>query len=121
MNRRIEVPFESIENAQRYIRLLAETVTEASHDIDNEITLATDQMLDRRVQALRMVEYSLEKLQRYLSLTGRTLNDLRSLRRILLEERSATNDAKRRQVAETPPLETAAGATAEADRSRTRA
>src|SRR5438105_3180097 len=104
MSRRVEIPFDSIENAQQYIRLLAETVIEAEHDIENEIKLANDQMSHRRLQALRMVEYNLEKLQRYLSVAGRTLNDLRSLRRLLLEERPATNEKKRPQLVTTTPL-----------------
>ena len=104
MSHRIETPFDSIENAQQYIRLLAETVAEAKRDIDSEIALATGQMSYRRVQALRMVEYNLEKLQRYLSITGRTLNDLRSLRRLFLEERPAAGNIEPRQMRRTPLL-----------------
>lgn len=89
MRHRVEAPFESIENAQQYIKLLVETVAEAKRDIDDQMTVATDQMSHRRVQALRMVQFKLEKLQRHLTLSSRTLNDLRSLRRLLLEERQA--------------------------------
>ena len=63
MSSRIERPFDSIENAQQYIRLLGETIAEAMGDIDDEIILATQQMSDRRVQTLRVVQYNLEKLQ----------------------------------------------------------
>jgi hypothetical protein len=56
-------------------------------------------MSDRRVQALRVVQYNLEKLQRYLSASGRTLNDLRSLRRLLLEEKSAISVTASQRVA----------------------
>lgn len=91
MSCRIKIPFESIENAQEYIRLLAETVSECRREVDNQVTLATDQMEYRRVQALRMVEYNLEKLQRQLSATSRTLNDLRSLRRLLDRQKESIN------------------------------
>ena|SRR5215471_7690006 len=105
MSQETGIPFESIESAQQFIRLLVETVVEAKRDVDNEITLATDQMSYRRVQALRMVEYNLEKLQRYLSVSGRTLNDLRSLRRLLLKkEKPATRDIKHHQLTTTAPL-----------------
>lgn len=90
MNRRVETPFDSIENAQQYIKLLVETVAEAKRDIDDQVTAATDQMSHRRLQALRMVQFNLEKLERHLTLSGRTLNDLRTLRRLLLDERQAT-------------------------------
>ena len=95
----IETPFDSIENAQQYIRLLLEAVAEAKRDIDDAIIQATDRMLNRRLQALQLVEYNLEKLQRSLSASSRTLNDLRSLRRLLLEERPAANATEPQQVA----------------------
>lgn len=94
MSHRIETPFDSIENAQQYIRLLAEAVAEAKGDIEEQILAATNQMSHRRIQALRMVDYNLEKLKKYLAGSSRTLNDLRSLRRILLEERAAKNDVR---------------------------
>jgi len=87
MRKRIETPFDSIENAQDYIKLLVSAVDEAKADIDSQVTVATNQISHRRVQALRIVLYNLEKLRKHLTLSGRTLNDLRSLRRILLEER----------------------------------
>jgi uncharacterized protein (DUF885 family) len=104
MNSRIETPFDTIENAQEYLRLLAETIAENKKDIENEITIATSQMSDGVVQALRMVEYNLEKLQRHLVGSSRALNDLRSLRRLLLQERRATNDTKPDHGAKTPDV-----------------
>lgn len=104
MSRRVEAPFDSIENSQQYIRLLAETVAEAKRDIDGEIILSTLRMSERRVQALRVVEYNLEKLQRYLSSSRRILNDLRSLRRLLHGERPATNGAASQQEAKPASL-----------------
>ena len=101
MKDRTETPFDSIENAQQYIRLLGEAVAEAKRDIDEEIVLATQRTAHSQVRALRVVDYNLEKLQRYLSVSGRTLNDLRSLRRLIHEERTATKEAERHQVAKT--------------------
>jgi hypothetical protein len=97
MRKRIEIPFDSIENAQKYVRLLAETVAEARREIDHDMALAVELKSKRRVEALRIVAYNLEKLQRYLSGSGRTLNDLRSLRRLLCEERQISEDVKPRQ------------------------
>lgn len=91
ISHRVETPFASIENAQEYLKLLLETVDEAKRDINDQIMIATDQMSHRRVQALRMAQFNLEKLQRYLTASSRSLNDLRTLRRLLLEERRATN------------------------------
>lgn len=99
MSRRVETPFDSIENAQQYIKLLVETVAEAKRDIDDQVTAATDQMSHRRVQALRMVQFNLEKLERHLTLSSRTLNDLRTLRRLLLEERQTAKATSPESVA----------------------
>lgn len=91
MGDRVETPFDSIENAQQYIKLLAEAVAEAKRDIDDQMMVATAQESHRRMQALSMVQFNLKKLQRYLTASSRTLNDLRTLRRLLLEERPAAN------------------------------
>ena len=92
MGRPAEIPFDSIENAHMYIRLLGETVAEARSDIDREVALAEEQKSDRRIQALRMVVYHLEKLERHLSCSGRALNDLKMLRRLLFDEKQAAKD-----------------------------
>ena len=104
MSNRIETPFESIENAQQYIRLLVEAVKEAKRDIDDEISLATLQTSHRRVEALCVVEYNLGKLERSLSASGRTLSDLRSLRRLLHDERAGSKGSEHRQASRTVPL-----------------
>ena len=87
MTKPAETPFDNIENAQKYIKLLIEAVTESAQDIDGEITLATESKLERRLEALRMVGFKLQKLDQHLHACSRTLNDLRTLRRLLLEER----------------------------------
>ena len=43
---------------------------------------------ERRVQALQIVQFKLDKLEQHLQVSSRLLNDLRSLRRLLLDERS---------------------------------
>ncbi len=82
-----QTPFDSIEGAQQYIRLLLEAITEGKHDIQHDLQAATRAKSDRRVEALRLVEFKLAKLEQLLHSSGRVLNDLRTLRRLLLEER----------------------------------
>lgn len=83
-----ETPFDSIENAQDYIHLLSEAVAEAKQDVHQDIATAKQSKLDRRLQALQLVDFKLEKLKSHLTSSSRTLNDLRTLRRLLLEERT---------------------------------
>jgi hypothetical protein len=86
MSSHSETPFESIENARDYLRLLQETVAEARMEIANDLAAVSGHS-DRRMEALRLVQYKLEKLEQHLHSSGRALNDLRSLRRLLFEER----------------------------------
>jgi hypothetical protein len=83
-----ETPFDSIENAKEYVRLLVEAVADARRDIDADVTAATQTKSERRLEALRLVKYKLERLEQNLRNSSRMLNDLRSLRRLLLEERT---------------------------------
>jgi hypothetical protein len=82
-----ETPFDSIENAQDYVRLLLEAIVDARNEIAADMTAAEEAKSQRRVEALRLVEFKLEKLEHNLRSGSRSLNDLRTLRRLLLEER----------------------------------
>ncbi|MFZ0480425.1 MAG: hypothetical protein WAL71_14875 [Terriglobales bacterium] len=84
---RPETPFDSIENAQDYLRLLLEAIVEARNDIAADTATAEQNALHRRVEALRLVQFKMEKLEHHLRSGNRELNDLRTLRRLLLEER----------------------------------
>jgi hypothetical protein len=86
LNNGWEKPFESIEGAQEYMRLLAEAVRETRLEVEADISNDGDPH-KRRLQALRIVSYKLEKLEQHMKVSQRLLNDLRSLRRLLFEER----------------------------------
>src|SRR5262249_50575574 len=79
-------PFESIESALQYIGLLLEQVKEVETSIHDDIAAASGDG-SRRIEALRVVSYKLGQLRSHLTSSGRTLNDLRALRRLLLRER----------------------------------
>ncbi len=81
-------PFDSIESAHGFVALLAEVVSETKRDIDADIQREQSGKSSRRLDALRIACYSLEKLEAHMSSSCRILNDLRSLRRLLFEERS---------------------------------
>lgn len=77
--------FDTIESAQEFLALLREAVDEAKATAETDVTQAAGRNLD----AIRVVLYKLEKLEQHLKVSGRLLNDLRTLRRLLLEERPA--------------------------------
>ena len=69
--------------------MLVEAVDEAVLEIQEEIAQAGTNV-PRRVDAMRLAAYKLDKLKAQLVSSARILNDLRTLRRLLLEERQVT-------------------------------
>ena len=82
-----ETPFDSIEGSQEYVALLADAIEEARQDVDADIAAALEEGAERRREALQLVGYNLAKLTLHISTSRRILNDLRTLRRLLLAER----------------------------------
>ena len=82
-----DTPFDSIENSHHYIQLLIEAIGEAEIDVSAEIALAEADNAARRLEALQLVKFKLSKLHNQMSGSACLLNDLRTLRRLLLEER----------------------------------
>ena len=83
-----ETPFDNIENSHQYVAMLADAIAEAQADVDAQISLALAEHAERRLEALQLVSYNLTKLNSHIMTSRRVLNDLRSLRRLLLEERT---------------------------------
>lgn len=82
-----ETPFDSIESSHEYVAMLAEAVEEARRDVEEGIHSAEREGADRRKEALLLVSYNLAKLNLHITSSRRILNDLRTLRRLLLAER----------------------------------
>ena len=75
-------PFESIESAQEFIALLAETIEEAQREIaaEQERLDSGDQ---RRREAWLLALHKVKTLGFHVQKSHRALNDLRTLRRLL--------------------------------------
>jgi hypothetical protein len=82
-----ETPFDSIEGSHDYVSLLAQVIEEARKDVDADIAVALAESAERRKEALQLVSYNLAKLTLHITTSRRILNDLRTLRRLLLAER----------------------------------
>ena len=93
-----ETPFDNIEGSHEYVALLAEALSEARREIEQEIVQAGKEGAERRKQALLLVSYNLEKLNLHITSSRRILNDLKLLRRVLLAERSFSDAAEESQV-----------------------
>src|ERR1700753_1171185 len=90
MSHRSETPFDNIESSHEYVKLLAEAVEVAITEIEADLSLAGDDGADRRKEALQLVLFNMNKLKGHMTSSRRILNDLRTLRRLLLEERTLT-------------------------------
>lgn len=98
--RDFETPFDSIEGAQEYLALLAQALTEAKESTEADLASDVHAKAPRRLEAMRLALYKLEKLEQHIKVSHRLLNDLRTLRRLLFEERaqpasSVRGDSKR--------------------------
>jgi len=82
-----ETPFDSIESSHEYVALLAEAIAEARREVEADIAEAERERADRRKAGLLLVSYNLAKLNLHITGSRRILNDLRTLRRLLLAER----------------------------------
>ena len=90
-----ETPFDSIEGSYQYVDMLAEAIEEARRDVEEEVVLAEKESADRRKQGLLLVSYNLAKLEGHITTSRRILNDLRTLRRVLMSERKSAKTAVR--------------------------
>jgi hypothetical protein len=96
MNYNPETPFDSLESSHEYVSLLAEAIEEARKDVDADIEIAESESAERRKEALQLVSYNLAKLTLHITTSRRILNDLRTLRRLLLAERGETAPVRKR-------------------------
>jgi hypothetical protein len=94
-----ETPFDNIESAQEYLGLLAQAIEEAMASVEEESALAVSEKAARREEALRLVAFKLAKLSGHIGQGRRILNDLRTLRRLLLAERLRAARTARREAA----------------------
>jgi hypothetical protein len=83
----LERPFESIESAHDYMNLLADTILEVTSELHRDREHALRAGEQRRAQAVDLAIFKLKMLNCYVFKSRRALNDLRILRRLILNER----------------------------------
>lgn len=99
-----ETPFDSIEGALEYVSLLADSVGESQAEIAEELAQARGggAAAERRADALQLVAYKLDRLAGHARASRRLLNDLRTLRRLLLDERHGAEEPAGEEIEEHP-------------------
>src|SRR5262249_9211733 len=94
MERPVETAFGSIEGAAEYVTLLLESVNEARADLEVETARAAAAGRERRKEAIQLATYKLSQLEQHLTTSHRLLNDLRTIRRLLFNERQAASSER---------------------------
>jgi hypothetical protein len=87
-------PFDSIEGSLEYIGLLREAIETAKKSVAEESGRAREEAAPRRLEALQLIAYKLERLACHVDASRRLLNDLRMLKRLLLGERQVDATSK---------------------------
>ena len=90
MNPASDSPFDTIKNAHEFMTLLAQTVFETKLEIEADVARESSSNYPRRTEALKLALYTLTRLEFHMDRSRRILNDLRTLRRLLFEERTLT-------------------------------
>jgi hypothetical protein len=98
MKSAIDDYFDTIESAHDFVSLLSETVSQAKQELEMDVARDSAADLTRRLDALRLALYKIDKLELHLNRSSRILNDLRSLRRLLFDERHETGATVSSQV-----------------------
>lgn len=80
-------PFDSIESAHEFIALLEESIGDAVRDVKDHAQQASQQQDARSVEALNLALYKMSQLSLHMHKSRRILNDLRTIRRLLFQER----------------------------------
>jgi hypothetical protein len=80
-------PFDSIEDSLEYTGLLREAIEASRASVNAQVLKAQAEGALRRLEALQLVAYKLDRLAWHVDGSRRLLNDLRTLRRLLLDER----------------------------------
>ena len=88
-------PFDTIESTHEYLKLLDEVLEEVQATTEEElkrIVLADTMVISRGVEAIHLLSFKIEQLRHHIKASSRILNDLRTMRRLLLGERRGGND-----------------------------
>ena len=79
--------FDSIESAQDFMKVLADTILDSMKDLSADQQEAVQVGEPRRAQAIELAIFKLKTLNRYIYKSRIVLNDLRTVRRLILNER----------------------------------
>jgi len=96
MSYRRETPFDNIESAEQFVKLLIEAIKESKCDVDAEIALEEANRSGHNKKVLQLISANLAKLSQHMTTSRRILNHLKTLRQLLLQEQRLDNTLQTR-------------------------
>lgn len=81
-------PFDTIESAHEFVALLEKSIEDAVLEVKDYLETAKSERDQRRAEALTLAVYKMSQLSSHMHKSRRILNDLRTLRRLLFQERA---------------------------------
>lgn len=96
MSYRPETPFDNIESAEQFVKLLIEAIDQSRRDVDADIARSDGNPSGRSKKALQLISTNLAKLSQQMANSRRILSHLRTLRQLLLQERQPDNTPQTR-------------------------
>lgn len=79
--------FDSIESAQDFMKVLADTILDSMKDLNQDQQAAVQEGQPRQAQAIELAIFKLKTLSCHVHKSRIILNDLRTVRRLILNER----------------------------------
>jgi hypothetical protein len=79
--------FDSIESAQDFMKVLADTILDSMTDLNRDRQVAIEDGQERQAQAIELAIFKLKTLNCHVHKSRIILNDLRTVRRLILNER----------------------------------
>jgi len=86
--------FDSIESAQDFMKVLADTIVDSMKDLNRDQQAATQDGQLRQAQAIELALFKLKTLNCHVHKSRIILNDLRTVRRLILNEREPKAHAR---------------------------
>jgi hypothetical protein len=83
----IDQPFDSIESAYDFMNVLAQIILDNMKDLHRDHESAMQEGQERRARAIELAIFKCKSLNCHVHKSRRTLNDLRTIRRLILNER----------------------------------
>ncbi len=91
-----ETPFDNIESAEQFLKLLIEAIEESRRDVDTDISLAEGNLSELNKKTLELVSTNLAKLIQHMTASRRILRHLRTLRQFLVKEQLINKKIQKR-------------------------